>query len=89
MQVVVRTGFLISQLVIAGFYAWSAALMWGPFIAGTLASKLFVATIVFWPIVGLAVSSRGTRFFGLGITSALALLTAVHVLVVLAFVMNA
>ena len=82
---VVRGVLLLIQVVIAGFYAWSAILMWGPFVAGTLPSKLFVATIVLWPVIGLVALSRGNRFLGLSLTAALALLTTAHVLITLTF----
>ncbi len=86
--VVIRSALLLAQLIIAAFYAVSAVLMWGPFMEAPLVNKCAVAAIVLWPIVGAVVTARGAQFLGLTVTSALALLTLGHVVIVLTFVIS-
>ena len=85
----IRFTLIITQLAIAAFFASSAILMWGPFVAGTLSSKLLVAAIVCWPIIALVALSRGDGFLGLGLTSTMMALTVAHIFITLAIIIAA
>lgn len=50
---------LLAQVMIALFYLQAAVLTWGPFMEGTLTSKLGVAAIVVAPIISIAGAATG------------------------------
>lgn len=50
---------LLAQVMVALFYLQAALLMWGPFVEGTLASKVGVALIVVAPIISIAGAATG------------------------------
>ena len=85
MRLATRVLLVSIQIVIAAFYAWSAVLMWGPFRAAPISSKLLVTAIVLWPVLSFAVAGRGGTLFSFGTTAVLALLTALHLIIVLVF----
>jgi hypothetical protein len=82
-QTIVRWALMLAQLVVAAFYAWTVALMWKPFLMGTTGSKMLVATIILWPVIGLIVLVRSKRSLGLDVTPTLLLLTVMQLLIVL------
>lgn len=74
-----RYAIILIQSGLALFYAYFTILMWGPFIAGVWAAKLFVALIVFIPAISIVIMHFKPR----GLTIYLVILTFIQLAAVL------